>query len=87
MHEFPPVESGVPEAPPGIPRRIRQARQALGLTWYALAERAGLPSAGAIRAIEYGRDSPLSTVAIVAKAPGLRLELVAEPTSAGSPPT
>jgi DNA-binding XRE family transcriptional regulator len=83
MQEFPPAEEcAVQEAPPGIPSQIRQARQAQGLTWYALAERAGVPSADTIRDIEYGRDSPLSTVAMVAKALGLRLELVAEQASA-----
>ena len=42
--EFPPVEgAGRPESPPGIPTQIRQAREAQGLTWYALAKLAGIP--------------------------------------------
>ena len=88
MQEFPPAEgSGPLESPPGIPSQLRQARQAQGLTWYALAKRAGVASADTIRDIEYGRDCTMSTVATVAKALGLRLELVAEAASAGSQPS
>lgn len=86
MQEFPPADgAGVVESPPGIPSQIRDARQARGLTWYALANRAGLASADTVRDIEYGRDCPLSAVASVAKALGLRLELVAEPAESGTP--
>ncbi len=77
VQEFPPVEAaGRPRAPPGIPARIRQAREAQGLTWYALAKRAGIPNANTVRDIEYGWDAQLSTVAAVAQALGLRLELM-----------
>jgi|SRR5947209_2494911 len=80
MQEFPPAEpAGVVESPPGIPTRIRQARQARGLTWYALAKLAGIPNANTVRDVEYGRDAQLSTVQLLAKALGLRLELVEEP--------
>lgn len=67
-----------PEAPPGIPARIRQAREARGLTWYALAKLAGIPNANTVRAIENGRDAQLSTLQAVAQALGLRLELIEE---------
>src|SRR5437764_912985 len=79
MQEFPPAEQGGrEESPPGIPTHIRQARQARGLTWYALAKLAGIPNANTVRDIELGRDSQLSTVQLVARALGLRLELVEE---------
>jgi hypothetical protein len=79
MQEFPPAQdAGREESPPGIPTQIRQARQAHGLTWYALAKLAGIPNANTVRDIEYGRDAQLSTVQMVAKALGLRLELVEE---------
>jgi DNA-binding phage protein len=48
------------------------------LTWYALAKRAGIASSSAVRDIEYGQDAPIRTVEAVAKALGLRLELVEE---------
>jgi len=79
MQEFPPAEgAGRPEAPPGIPARIRQARESRGLTWYALAKLAGIPNANTVRDIEYGRDAQLSTVQAVARALGLRLDLTEE---------
>ncbi len=78
--EFPPAEgSGRQEAPPGIPAQIRQAREARGLTWYALAKLAGISNANTVRDIEYGRDAQLSTVQAVARALNLRLELVEDP--------
>jgi ribosome-binding protein aMBF1 (putative translation factor) len=79
VREFPPTEGdGRPESPPGIPTRIRQAREARGLTWYALAKLAGIPNANTVRDIEYGRDAQLSTVQAVAHALGLRLDLMEE---------
>ena len=79
VQEFPPAEGAKrPGSPPGIPARIRQAREAQGLTWYALAKRAGIPNANTVRDIEYGRDAQLSTVQAVAHALGLRLELMEE---------
>jgi ribosome-binding protein aMBF1 (putative translation factor) len=77
--EFPPTQGARRlESPPGIPAQIRQAREAQGLTWYALAKRAAIPNANTVRDIEYGRDAQLSTLQAVAKALGLRLELVEE---------
>jgi DNA-binding transcriptional regulator YiaG len=79
MKEFPPAESAAREdSPPGIPSQIRQAREAQGLTWYAVAKLAGIPNANTVRDIEYGRDAQISTVQLVGKALGLRLELVEE---------
>jgi hypothetical protein len=77
--EFPPAENaGRVTSAPGIPSRIRQAREARGLTWYAVAKLAGIPNANTVRDIEYGRDAQLSTVEAVAHALGLRLELIEE---------
>ena len=77
--EFPPTPGVAREpSPPGIPTQIREAREAQGLTWYALAKLAGIPNANTVRDIEYGRDAQISSVQAVAKALGLRLELVEE---------
>src|SRR5262245_34938291 len=79
MREFPPAkDSGRRDSPPGIPDQIRQAREARGLTWYALAKLAGIPNPNTVRDIEYGRDAQLSNVQAVAKALGLRIQLVEE---------
>ena len=75
--EFRPAEgAGRPQAPPGIPAQLREAREAKGLTWYAVAKLAGIPNPNTVRDIEYSRDAQLSNVQAVAKALGLRLELV-----------
>jgi ribosome-binding protein aMBF1 (putative translation factor) len=79
--DFPPVASRRPAAQ-GIPATIRAAREAQGLTWYALAQRAGIPNQATIRDIEQGRDVKLSNLLVVAKALGLELELVPTTTSA-----
>jgi hypothetical protein len=60
----------------GLAARIRAARESQRLTWYAVAKRAGIPNPSTVRDIEYGRDTKLSSVQAVAKALGLRLELV-----------
>lgn len=79
VQEFPPAAgSGRLESPPGLPARIREAREARGLTWYALAKLAGIPNANTVRDIEYGRDAQLSTVQAIAHALGLRLDLIEE---------
>ena len=75
--EFPPRDP--PRLRPiteGIASRVRAAREAQGLTWYAVAKRAGVPNPSTVRDIEYGRDTKLSSVQAVAEALGLRLELV-----------
>ncbi len=77
MQEFPPRE--IPQLQPvtsGIGAQIRAAREAQGLTWYSLAEKAGLESANIVRDIEYGREVKLGDIEAVAAALGLKLELV-----------
>jgi hypothetical protein len=77
MRDFPPTPGiGRKPSPPGIPSRIREAREAQGLTWYALAQRASIPNQGTIRDIEQGKDVKLSNLQAVAAALGLELELV-----------
>ena len=79
MQEFPPAENAGPiPSPPGLPAQIRAAREAKGLTWYAVAKLAGIPNPSTVRDIEYGRDAQMSNVKAVAQALGLRLELVSE---------
>lgn len=75
--EFPPRDPPrLQPATEGIAAQIRAAREARGLTWYAVAKRAGIPNPSTVRDIEYGRDTKLSSVQAVAEALGLRLELV-----------
>jgi DNA-binding XRE family transcriptional regulator len=62
-------------SPPGIPAQIRQAREARGLTWYALARAAGIPNQATIRDIEQGKDVKLSNLEAVVAALGLKLAL------------
>ena len=79
MQEFPPPQgAGRSDSPPGLPAQIRAAREAKGLTWYAVAKLAEIPNPNTVRDIEYGRDAQLSNVQAVAQALGLRLELVEE---------
>jgi Helix-turn-helix domain len=79
MEEFPPAPgAGRSASPPGLPAQLRAAREARGLTWYAVAKLAGIPNANTVRDIESGRDAQLSNVRAVAHALGLRLELVEE---------
>ena len=76
MADIPPkVGAGRKASPAGIPAQIRQAREARGLTWYALAKAAGIPNQATIRDIEQGKDVKLSNLQAVAAALGLRLEL------------
>jgi hypothetical protein len=78
MQEFPPITDADRKNPPsGLPAQIRAAREAKGLTWYAVAKLAAIPNPNTVRDIEYGRDAQLSNVEAVARALGLRLELVA----------
>jgi ribosome-binding protein aMBF1 (putative translation factor) len=76
--EFPPRDPPrLQPATTGIAAAIRTAREARGLTWYAVAKRAGIPNPNTVRDIEYGRDTKLSSLEAVAEVLGLRLELVA----------
>jgi ribosome-binding protein aMBF1 (putative translation factor) len=75
--EFPPTKE--PRWKPtanGIGLQIRQAREAAGLTWYALAKRAGIPNSSTIRDIEAGRDVRISNLEAIAGALGLHVALV-----------
>ncbi len=75
--EFPPRDPPrLRPAATGIPARIRAAREAQGLTWYAVAKRAGIPNPSTVRDIEYGRDTKLSSVQAVAESLGMQLQLV-----------
>jgi hypothetical protein len=77
MQDFPPKDGAHQAAsPPGIPATIRKAREARRLTWYALAELAGMSDQATIRDIEMGKDVKLSDLQRVAGALGLKLELV-----------
>ena len=77
--EFPPAAgAGRVAPPPGLPAQIRAAREAKGLTWYAVAKLAGIPNSSTVRDIEAGRDAQLSNVKAIAQVLGLRLELVEE---------
>ncbi|HET6883111.1 MAG TPA: helix-turn-helix transcriptional regulator [Pirellulales bacterium] len=74
--EFPPREPpNLQAAASGIGARLREAREAQGLTWYAVAKRAGIPNPSTVRDIEYGRDTKLSSVQAIAAVLGLSLEL------------
>ena len=76
--EFPPRDPPrLQPATDGVGARIRAAREAQGLTWYALAKRAGIPNLSTVRDIEYGRDTKPSSIAAIAEVLGLRLKLVA----------
>ena len=76
VKDFPPRAGAEQKpAPPGIPAQIRAAREARGLTWYALARLAGIPNQATIRDIEQGKDVKLSNLQAVAHALDLRLEL------------
>jgi ribosome-binding protein aMBF1 (putative translation factor) len=77
MNEFPPRDP--PTLQPvtsGIGAQIRSAREAQGLTWYSLADKARLTSANVVRDIEYGREVTLANIEAVVAALGLKLELV-----------
>lgn len=75
--EFPPTERAkLQPATSGIGARLRAARESQGLTWYAVAKLAGIPSPSTVRDIEYGRDTKLSNVEALADALGLRLDVV-----------
>jgi hypothetical protein len=84
MKDFPPKPgTGRAPSPPGIPARIRLAREAQGLTWYALAKCAGIRNQATVRDNERGKDVKLSNLLAVAGALGLELELVEQTASHG----
>ena len=74
--EFPPTEQ--PRLKPvtaGLGARLCEARETQGLTWYAVAKRAGIPNPGTVRDIECGRDVKLSSLEAVALALGMQVSL------------
>ena len=77
--EFPPLDlPGGPSEKTRLALALRDARQAQGLTFEQLAERASVADANTIRDIEYGSDAKMSDIAAIAHALGLRLELVSQ---------
>jgi hypothetical protein len=75
--DYPPSKSPkLTPATSGIGFQVRCAREAKGLTWYAVAKAAGIPNQNTVRDIEYGRDVNLSNLEAVAAVLGLRVELV-----------
>lgn len=77
--DFPPKVTARPFSPPGIPRRIHDARTRRGLTRYQVGQIADVPST-LVRAIEQGEDVPVSQLHAVAESLGLALELVEQPS-------
>src|SRR5438128_12644287 len=77
LRDIPPkLGTGRKPSPQGLPAQIRRAREARGLTWYALAKLAAIPNQATIRDMEQGKDVTLSNLQAVAAALGLTLELV-----------
>ena len=79
MEDFPPAADRPRPATTGVGAQLRAAREAQGLTWYAVAKRAGIPNPATIRDMEHGRDARLSNIEAVAAALGLTLALVEQP--------
>lgn len=78
MQEFPPAKRKRHQpVRTGIAAELRKARKAQGLTYYAVAKLAGIPNSNTVKDIEYGRDAKISNIEAVAKALGLKLQVVA----------
>jgi len=80
MKDHPPDPKRPRPVRTGVGAQIRKAREAAGLTWYAVAKLAGIPNPATVRDIEYGRDAKLSNIEAVAATLGLKLELVEQRT-------
>ena len=76
MQEFPLAEKKQQPLDTGIAADLRRARKARGLTYEAVAKEAGLPNANIFKDVEYGRNTELPSMEAIAKALGLKLELV-----------
>jgi DNA-binding phage protein len=76
MQEFPPAQQKLQPLGTGIAAKLRRARKARSLTYEAVANKAGLPSANTVKDVEYGRNTELSCIEAIAKTLGLKLELV-----------
>jgi ribosome-binding protein aMBF1 (putative translation factor) len=75
QRDFPPKHQDQEPPPPGLPQRICEARQLRGMTRYELGQIAHVPST-VVRALEEGRDVPLSQFHAVVAALGMTIELV-----------
>ncbi len=77
MKEFPPAKKKKHQpVRTGIAAELRRARKVQGLTYYAVAKRAGIPNSNTVKDVEYGRDAKLSNIEAIAKSLGLKLEVV-----------
>lgn len=76
MQEFPPAEKTRKPLSSGIAADLRRVRKARGLTYEAVAKEAGLPNANMVKDVEYGQNTALPNLEAIAKALGLKLELV-----------
>ena len=76
VKDIPPKPVRALASPPGIPTRIRDARQARTMTVVCAAKAAGIPNQATIRDIEQGKDVKLSNLQAVAAVLGLRIDLV-----------
>lgn len=77
MEEFPPAKKKKHQpVRTGIAAELRKARKARGLTYYAVAKRAGIPNSNTVKDVEFGRDAKLSNIEAIANALGLKLEIV-----------
>ena len=75
--EFPPTKKKRHQpVRTGVAARLRQARKEQGLTYYAVAKRSGIPNPNTVKDVEYGRDARLSNIEAIARALGLKLEVV-----------
>lgn len=70
--EFPPAR---PPRRSAVAVQISTARKSLGLSWYALAKKAGIPNPNTVRDIEKGKDVLVSNLQSVAKVLQLKLDL------------
>ncbi len=77
MKEFPPAKkTKYQPVRTGIAADLRKARKKQSLTYYAVAKKAGIPNPNTVKDVEFGRDAKLSNIEAIAKALGLKLELV-----------
>lgn len=60
----------------GIGADLRRSRKAQGLTYYAVAKRAGIPNPNTVKEVEYGSDGRLSSIEAIATALGLKLAVI-----------
>ncbi|MCG8585264.1 MAG: helix-turn-helix domain-containing protein [Pirellulales bacterium] len=73
--EFPPAKKRRLPVRTGIAAALRAARKEQGLTYYAVAKKAGIPNPNTVKDVEYGRDAKLSSIEAIASSLGLKLEL------------